>query len=112
MLCHRSWLTETLTCAFSSHKYTALPLIPLDGFYSLFPEHKSLGEHDLMITRIAHEHAERQALEEKRQGLLKRKQALIAENNRRKEDLANLDKDLERFIEAADPIIKTFEKEY
>jgi THO complex subunit 5 len=65
-----------------------------------------------MIARIAHEHAERQTLEEKRQGLLKRKQGLIAENNRRKEDLANLDKDLERFIEAADPIIKTFEKDY
>jgi hypothetical protein len=31
--------------------------------------------------------------------LLKRKQALIAENKKRKDDLANLDKDLERFID-------------
>jgi THO complex subunit 5 len=95
-----------------SHKYTSLPLIPEEQYKQLFPEHVDLNEHELMIARIAHEHTERQALEEKRQGLLKKKQGLIAENNRRKEDLANLDKDLEKFIEAADPIIKTFEKEY
>jgi THO complex subunit 5 len=94
------------------HKYTSLPLIPLEEFLDIFPEKNELDEHELTIARIEHEHAERQALEEKRQGLLKRKQGLIAENNRRKEDLANLDKDLEKFIEAADPIIKTFEKEY
>ena len=95
-----------------SHKYTSLPLIPKDEFLSLFPDKSDLSEHELMIARVEHERAERQALEEKRQGLLKRKQGLIAENNRRKEDLANLDKDLEKFIDAADPIIKTFEKEY
>lgn len=65
-----------------------------------------------MTARIEHEHAERQKLEEQRQGLLKQKQALIAENNKRKEDLANLDKDLEKFIDAAQPIVRTFEKEY
>ena len=104
---YRYHLTRTY-----SHQYTGVPLISVEDYLALFPDHESLLEHDLMIARIAHEHAERQALEEKRQGLLKRKQGLIAENNRRKEDLANLDKDLERFIEAADPIIKTFEKEY
>lgn len=84
-----------------------------------------------MIARINHEHAEREKLEQARQELLKRKQALIAENNKRKEDLANLDQDLERFIDvcvtlsrakmrqllttieqAAKPIQKIFEKEY
>lgn len=94
------------------HSYTSLPLIPLEEFLELFPEKENLDEHELMLERIAHEHRERKALEEKRQGLLKRKQGMIAENIRRKEDLANLDKDLEKFIEAADPIIKTFEKEY
>jgi THO complex subunit 5 len=49
-------------------------------------------------------------LEEQRQGLLKKKQGLIADNKKRKEDLANLDRDLERFIDAAKPIQKTFEK--
>lgn len=86
-----------------------------------------------MIARINHEHAEREKLEQARQELLKRKQALIAENKKRKDDLANLDQDLERFIDvrfihislsfglqtngitffqAAKPIQKIFEKEY
>jgi THO complex subunit 5 len=96
----------------NSHKYTALPLIPEPEYLEIFPEKSELDEHGRMIERIAHEHGERSALEETRQGLLKRKNELIAENNRRKRDLENLDKDLERFIEAADPIVKTFEKEY
>ncbi len=87
----------------------ALPLISKEEFLERFPERAELSEHDLMVARIEHELQERTALEEKRQGLLKRKQGLIAENNKRKEDLANLDKDLERFIDAAGPIVKTFE---
>lgn len=58
-------------------------------------------EDALMKARIEHEHKERLALEEKRQGLLKRKQGLIAENNKRKEDLAKLDESLEKFIEVS-----------
>jgi hypothetical protein len=115
-----------------SHKYTQLPLIPVEAFLEQRPDLSDADESTLMEARIAHEHAERQALEEKRQGLLKKKQGLINDNNKRKEDLANLDKDLEKFIEvgispmlcwgrldangllpqAADPIVKTFEKEY
>lgn len=56
-----------------------------------------------MIARINHEHAEREKLEQARQELLKRKQALIAENKKRKDDLANLDQDLERFIDVYCP---------
>lgn len=52
-----------------------------------------------MIARIRHEHAEREALEQARQGLLKKKQGLIADNKKRKDDLASLDKDLEKFID-------------
>jgi hypothetical protein len=52
-----------------------------------------------MVARINHEYAEREKLEQARQELLKRKQALIAENKKRKDDLANLDLDLERFID-------------
>jgi THO complex subunit 5 len=96
----------------NSHKYRNLPLVPVEEFLDEFPDKGELPEHQLMIARIEHEHAERLALEERRKGLLKRKQGLIAENKRRKDDLANLDKDLEKFIEAADPIITTFEKEY
>lgn len=63
-----------------------------------------------MIARIEDERAEREALEQQRQELLKRKQKLITENKKRREDLANLDNDLEKFIDAAKPIQKTFEK--
>jgi len=80
-----------------------------------------------MTARIDHEHAEREALESQRQGLLKKKLGLVAENKKRKDDLAALDKDLETFIDvctqdyripnyanfvpkAAKPIITTFEK--
>ena len=54
-----------------------------------------------MIARINHEHLERELLEQKRQGLLKRKQGLIAENKKRKDDLASLDNDLEKFIDVS-----------
>lgn len=82
-----------------SHKYLSLPLIPVEEYLELHPEHRDLDEHELMIARINHEHAEREKLEQARQGLLKRKQALIAENKKRKEDLASLDQDLEKFID-------------
>ena len=82
-----------------------------------------------MFARINHELAEREALEEQRQGLLKQKQTLMAENKKRKDDLASLDQDLEKFIDvsadfdialgtkayaiqAAKPIQKIFEKQY
>lgn len=71
----------------------------MDEFLELFPEHRESNEHDLMIARINHEHAEREKLEQARQELLKRKQALIAENKKRKDDLANLDQDLEKFVD-------------
>lgn len=51
------------------------------------------------MARIEHERGEREKLEQQRQELLKRKQKLIADNKKRKDDLANLDKDLERFID-------------
>ena len=53
----------------------------------------------MMTARIDHEYSEREALEQERQVLLKKKQALIAENKKRKDDLASLDKDLEKFID-------------
>lgn len=82
-----------------SHKYQQLPLIPADEFLAQHPEHANDDENELMVARIDHERAEREALEQQRQELLKRKQKLIADNKRRKDDLANLDKDLEKFID-------------
>ncbi len=54
-----------------------------------------------MIARIEHERTEREALEQKRMELLRRKQKLIADNKKRKDDLANLDKELEKFIDVS-----------
>ncbi|KAJ5287877.1 hypothetical protein N7478_003563 [Penicillium angulare] len=103
---------EIAACESYDHQYLSLPLIPVEDFLELFPEHSGSSEHELMIARINHEHAEREKLEQARQELLKRKQALIAENKKRKDDLANLDQDLEKFVDAAKPIQKIFEKEY
>ncbi|KAL9599843.1 MAG: hypothetical protein Q9179_003418 [Wetmoreana sp. 5 TL-2023] len=76
------------------------------------PEDSHDDEKSLMFARINHELAERETLEQQRQELLKRKQGLIADNKKRKDDLASLDKDLETFIDAAKPIQKLFEKQY
>ena len=80
-------------------------MIPVEEFLALFPEHNDSDGHELMVARINHEHAEREKLEQARQELLKRKQALIAENNKRKDDLASLDQDLERFIDVCIPFL-------
>ncbi|OTA69174.1 hypothetical protein K449DRAFT_428594 [Hypoxylon sp. EC38] len=84
----------------NSHTYQKLPLLPLEEFLALKPEHADDDENTLMIARIEHERSEREALEQKRMELLKRKQKLIADNKKRKDDLANLDKELEKFIDS------------
>ena len=82
-----------------SHKYLQLPLIPIEEFLHIHPEHADDDEKSLMFARINHELSEREALESQRQVLLKKKQSLIADNKKRKDDLASLDKDLETFID-------------
>lgn len=89
-------LTGTST---PSHEYQKLPLAPVEEFLAKHPEHADADENALMVARIEDERAEREALEQQRQELLKRKQKLIAENKKRREDLANLDNDLEKFID-------------
>lgn len=85
----------------NSYKYLQLPLIPVGEFLELHPELVEADEVALMIARIDHEHAEREALEQQRQGLLKKKQGLIADNKKRKDDLASLDQQLEAFIDVS-----------
>lgn len=84
-----------------SHTYQLLPLIPVEEFLSQHPEHADADENALMVARINHERAERETLEQQRLELQKRKQKLIAENKKRRDDLANLDKDLEKFIDVS-----------
>ncbi|RYO99804.1 hypothetical protein DL764_006697 [Monosporascus ibericus] len=101
---------EIAACESYDHTYQQLPLIPVEEFLTLHPEHADDDENALMIARIEHERTEREALEQKRMELLRRKQKLIADNKKRKDDLANLDKELEKFIDAAKPIQKLFDK--
>ncbi|RYP55013.1 hypothetical protein DL768_000329 [Monosporascus sp. mg162] len=101
---------EIAACESYDHTYQQLPLIPVEEFLALHPEHADDDENALMIARIEHERTEREALEQKRMELLRRKQKLIADNKKRKDDLANLDKELEKFIDAAKPIQKLFDK--
>jgi THO complex subunit 5 len=101
---------EIAACESYDHPYHQLPLMPEEDFVQLHPEHEASDEVALMFARIEHEKAEREVLEQQRQELLKRKAKLIADNKKRKQDLANLDKDLEKFIDAAKPIQKLFDK--
>ncbi|KAI0432125.1 hypothetical protein F5Y09DRAFT_164910 [Xylaria sp. FL1042] len=103
-------LTQKLIEVKNSHSYQQLPLIPVEDFLALKPEHATDDENALMVARIEHERSEREALEQTRMELLKRKQKLIADNKRRKDDLSNLDKELEKFIDSAKPITKLFDK--
>lgn len=91
-----------------SHKYQQLPLIPVQEFLARYPERATDDENELMTARIDHERSEREALEQQRQELLKRKQKLIADNKRRKDDLANLDSDLEKFIDVSQGLLAWF----
>jgi THO complex subunit 5 len=95
----RSVLANFRFC--NSYKYLQLPLISAEEFLELHPELADADEVALTIARIDHEHAEREALEQQRQGLLKKKQGLIADNKKRKDDLASLDQQLEAFIDVS-----------
>ena len=64
-----------------------------------------------MFARINHELAEREVLEQQRQGLLKKKQGLIADNKKRKDDLASLDRELEGFIDVSSLIFSSWDFE-
>lgn len=64
-----------------------------------FPEFEGKDAHELMIARLDNEKFVRQELEKQRRELLAKKQALIAENKRRKDDLASLDEQLKKFSE-------------
>ncbi|KAL8850039.1 MAG: hypothetical protein Q9221_004965 [Calogaya cf. arnoldii] len=103
---------EISACESYDHQFQQLPLIPVEEFLHVEAQYADSDEKSLMFARINHEMAEREVLEQQRQELLGRKQVLIAENKKRKDDLASLDKDLESFIDAAKPIQTLFEKQY
>ncbi|CAD0096605.1 unnamed protein product [Aureobasidium mustum] len=106
----RHLIGDIAACQGYNHKYQTLPLISVDEILAANPELAGADEHDLMVARINHEHAERQTLEEQRQGLLKKKQSLIADNNKKKDELAALDKEIEKFIGSAASVQQKFDQ--
>ncbi|KAA8905534.1 Fms-interacting protein-domain-containing protein [Sphaerosporella brunnea] len=79
------------------HKYTSLPLIPVEKFLAQHPEFQQTDPHNLMIARLKNWKVVREELEKQRKELLIEKQALIAENKKRKDDLDSLDEQLKKF---------------
>ncbi|KAG0124411.1 Fms-interacting protein-domain-containing protein [Tuber indicum] len=96
---------EITACREFPHQYTSLPLVSEEEFLALNPEHQNDNPHNLMIARLNNEKAVREELEKQRKELLAKKQALIAENKKRKDDLASLDEQLKKFIEVGFPKI-------
>ena len=103
----RHLVGEIAGCEEYIHPYTQLPLISREDFLTKYPEWESRvneegeenGERGLMRARILEEKRGREELLAERTELAKRKQELVKENSKRKEDLGNLDKQLEAFIE-------------
>lgn len=92
-----------------SHKYYNLPMIPREEFLALHPEHADVSEHELTVLRVQDEQAARQALEEQRQQLVKRKEALVRETMAKKDELVKLDAEVEKWLGGQESVRKVFE---
>ncbi|KAK6340697.1 hypothetical protein TWF696_009020 [Orbilia brochopaga] len=103
---------EIDACLDFPHTYKDIPLVPEEDYLQRHPEDADKDSHELMKLRLYDERTVREELEVKRKQLIAKKQALIAENKRRKDDLASLDEHLKKFIESSKPIQETFKKEY
>ena len=112
---------EISACEDFPHSFKQLPLISKYEYLAKFPNWKaetlqatesetnhpeSDDNEGLMKARIQDEHDERKKLEEQRQKLVHRKLELSRENAKRKEELVNLDKDLEAFIEVGPLVLR------
>ena len=103
----RHLVGEIASCEEYDHPYSHLPLISEEDFFAKFPEWISRrqekgdgdGEWSFMKARIMEEKREREELEARRVELVKYKTELEEDNRKKKQDLANLDKQLEAHIE-------------
>lgn len=100
---------EIAACEDYAHTYEQISMIDADEFLALHPEHLESSDHDLTVARIQDEHAQRQALEEQKQGLVKRKEALVKETTAKKEELAKLDAEMEKWVGGQEAVRKVFE---
>jgi len=102
-------MAPPLTAHDNSHKYRRLPMTSREEFLALHPAHNDSSEHDLTIARIQDEHVARQALEEQRQQLVKRKEALGKETAGKKEEVVKLDAEIQRWLGGQVGVRKVFE---
>lgn len=93
----------------SSHRYKQLPMIPVDEYLDQHPEHRDSNEHDLTVARIQDEQAARQRLEDERQLLVKKKEALVKETTAKKDELNKLDVEVEKWLNGQENVRKIFE---
>lgn len=84
-------------------------MVSKEEYIQTRPESADLSDHDLTIARIENEQAARQALEEEREALQKRKDALTKDTNAKKDELAKLDNDIEKWLQGEAAIRKVFE---
>ena len=100
---------EIAACEDYAHTYEQISMIDVDEFLALHPEYQESSEHDLTVARIQDEHVQRQALEEQRQALVKLKEALIKETTAKKDELAKLDVEMEKWVNGQESVRKVFE---
>ncbi|KXS95195.1 hypothetical protein AC578_6601 [Pseudocercospora eumusae] len=106
----RHLMGEIRACEEYDHKYLSLPMIPTQDFLVAHPEFSEAGEHELTIARIRDEYDARRALEEQRVGLVRRKLELERETLGKKEELARLDAEIERWISGQSRVLEVFGK--
>lgn len=85
-------------------------MLPVDDFLAAYPQYTDATDHDLTIARINAEHEARKSLEEQRLGLLKKKLALERETMGKKEELARLDLEIERWLAGQGRVVEIFKK--
>ncbi|KAF2481057.1 Fms-interacting protein-domain-containing protein [Neohortaea acidophila] len=100
---------EIAACESYSHPHEQISLIDVEDFLTLHPEFRSASEHDVTVARIRDEHAQRVALEEQRLALVRRKEALVKETAGKKEELARLDGEMEKWVHGQEAVRKLLE---
>lgn len=100
---------EIGACEDYEHDYTQIQMEAVDTFLELHPQYTDATEHDLTIARIEDEHAQRVVLEEQKQKLISRKEALIKETAAKKDELGRLDGEMERWVGGQESVRRIFE---
>lgn len=92
-----------------SHKYMRLPMVDVEDFLQQHPECAEMEEHELTLARIEDERVKRAELEGKRAELARKKEELVRETTAKKEELAKLDAEVEKWVSGQDVARKMFE---